>query len=149
MGGGWPDSRPRVVRGQAINPAALRHARLNAGLTLAQTATGIVSRQALHQFETGKARPAPATLEAIARRLGIPPDALLVHPTDPRELQMRQLDERQQWRNLKRVAGSVLADPTVTGRMQALTSFYYARAMLDQAPDEAITHLRRVRPQLV
>jgi tetratricopeptide (TPR) repeat protein len=121
---------------------------VDAGLTLAQAAHGIVSRQAMHQFEAGKARPSEATLEAIARRLAIPSEALVAWPNDPRELQMRELEERQQWRELEQLAGSVLADLTITPRMKAVTGFYFGRAMLDRAPDEALTELRRARPQL-
>jgi tetratricopeptide (TPR) repeat protein/DNA-binding XRE family transcriptional regulator len=142
------DSRGRFVRGQAINPAALRQARLDAGLTLAQTAEGIVSRQALHQFEVGKARPVPATLEAIAARLGVPLDALLARPRDPRELHMRELEEKQRWQDLERLASATLADLNVTPRTRAVARFYLGRAILDQAPDEALTHLRRARGQL-
>lgn len=139
----------RFARGQAINPAALRQARLDAGLTLAKAAEGIVSRQALYQFESAQARPARSTLEAIARRLEFPVDGLLDRPTDPREVQMRQLEERQQWQELRRVAGGALADSSITPRLRAISSFYFGRAVLDRAPDEALIQLRRARRQLM
>jgi tetratricopeptide (TPR) repeat protein len=148
MGGGRISSRRRFVRGQSINPAALRRARLDGGLTLAQAAEGIVTRQALHQFESGQARPALRTLEAIARRLDIPLDGLLDSPSDPREVKMRQLQERQQWRELRRTASGVLADPTISPHMHAVACFYFGRAVLDQAPDEALIQFRRAGRQL-
>jgi tetratricopeptide (TPR) repeat protein len=117
-------------------------------MTLAQAADGIVSRQALHQFEVGKARPVQATLEAIATRLAVPVDALLARPRDPRELQMQELEERQRWHDLERLATGTLADLNVTARTRAVARFFLGRAILDQSPDEALTHLRRARAAL-
>src|SRR5215467_4526484 len=125
------NSKGRFARGEAINPAALRQARRDAGLTLAETAEGIVSRQALQQFEAGKARPMPGTLQAIARRLGIAADALLARPHDPREVAMRELEEKQRWRELERLAAQTLADLNVTPRTQAVARFYLGCAILD------------------
>jgi tetratricopeptide (TPR) repeat protein len=142
------DSRGRFVRGQAINPSALREARLAAGLTLAQVAEGIVTRQALHQFETGKARPTPDTLGAIAARVGVELDVLLAHPSDPRELRMRELEEAQRWPDLERLAEDTLDDLNLSPRIEAVSRYYLGRALVDQAPDESLAHLRRARRQL-
>jgi tetratricopeptide (TPR) repeat protein len=140
--------RHRFPRGQAIDPAALRKARHDAGLTLAETAEGIISRQALQQFEAGKARPMPGTLQAIARRLNVTVDALLARPRDPRELEMRNLEEKQRWRELERLAVKVLGDLNVTPRTQAVARFYLGRAALNEAPEEALDHLREARGPL-
>jgi len=138
----------RFPKGEAINPAALRQARRDAGLTLAETAEGIVSRQALQQFEAGKARPMPATLEALARRLRIPADSLLARPNDPRELAMRDLEEKQRWRELERLASETLADLYAAPRTQAVARFYLGRAILHQQPEGALRELRLARGQL-
>ena len=135
-------------RGQAINPGALRQARRGAGLTLAQVAENICSRQALSQFENGKARPTPAKLEALAERLRVPVDALVARPHDPREQRMAELEEQQRWRELEQLATRVLADLNVTPRTQAVAHYYLGRACLDQAPDEALSHLRHARGHL-
>ena len=142
------NSRGRFVRGEAINPAALRQARRDAGLTLAETSDGICSRQALQQFEAGKARPMPGTLQAVARRLRISSDALLARPRDPREVAMRELEERQRWRELERLASTTLSDLNVTPRTQAVARFYLGRAILNHEPEEALQELRRARGQL-
>jgi len=142
------NARGRFARGEAINPAALRQARRDAGLTLAETAEGIVSRQALQQFEAGKARPMPGTLQAISRRLRISADAILARPHDPRELAMRDLEEKQRWRELERLASHTLADLNVTPRTQAVARFYLGRAILDAEPEDALRELRRARGQL-
>lgn len=139
------DLRRREARGVAINPAALRQARQDRGQTLAQVAQGIVSRQALHQFESGRARPTRATLRGIAERLGVPVEALVARPHDPREVAMRELAERQRWHQLERLATVVLGDKNVTPRTRAIARFYLGRAVLDQAPDEAISHFDHAR----
>lgn len=57
--------------------ARLRMARLAAGLSLADLArrTGhVVSRQAIHRYETGIMKPSSRTLLALCRALGVPPD---------------------------------------------------------------------------
>src|SRR5258708_1078913 len=146
--GAGKDSRGRFARGQAINPSALRQARLEAGLTLAQAAEGIVSRQALHLFETGKARPAPATLQAIVDRLRVSTELVLAGPHAPRERRMRELEEAQRWRELERVAEETLQDMNLPPRTQAVALFYLGRAVVDIAPDEALPHLRRARGML-
>jgi tetratricopeptide (TPR) repeat protein len=142
------DSRGRFARGQAINPAALKQARQEAGLTLAAAADGIVSRQALHLFETGKARPVESNLQAIAARLGVDVNVLRARPHDPREEQMRELAAEKRWSELHKLTAAVLADINVTDRSQAVARFYLARAILDEAPDEALGMLRQVRGQL-
>ncbi len=70
---------PAKRRGKGIDvePDAIRLARLEAGLSLAAAAAGIVSRQALQQFETGRARPSLDVLERIAQRLGRSTDEFL------------------------------------------------------------------------
>src|SRR3982074_137117 len=101
MGRVRKDAHGRFARGTAINPAALRQARVAARMTLEQAAAGIVSRQALYQVEQGQARPMRRKLEAIAARLSIPVDALLARPHDPRESAMLDLEERQRWAELE------------------------------------------------
>jgi transcriptional regulator with XRE-family HTH domain len=71
-------------RGVTIAPHRLRGARVAAGLSLAELSAGIVTRAAVHLYETGRARPSRAVLEALARRLGQPVDQFLVS-VDPGE----------------------------------------------------------------
>lgn len=70
--------------GVTIAPHRLRAARVAAGLSLAQLSAGLVTRAAVHLYETGRARPSRAVLEALALRLGQPVDGFLV-PVDPDE----------------------------------------------------------------
>jgi tetratricopeptide (TPR) repeat protein len=142
------DARGRFARGQPINPAALRQARLNAELTLAEAADGIVTRQAFFQYESGITRPRRQTLNKIATRLQVPVDGLLARPHDPREHAMRDLEEAQQWDRLERLARAVLADANVTARIRAVALLYLGRAIHQVAPTEALTVLRQARGKL-
>ena len=58
--------------GIAVDPARVREARLEAGLSLAGLARNDVSRTFIHFIETGKSRPSPRVLAMIARRTGKP-----------------------------------------------------------------------------
>src|SRR5215472_6509421 len=62
----------RRPKGIAVRPEAVRQARLDAGLSLAELAGGQVTRAAIHLVETGKMRPSMRTLQLIAQRTGRP-----------------------------------------------------------------------------
>lgn len=55
-----------------IRPGAVREARLEAGLSLADVADGQLTRAAIHLIEAGRSRPSMPTLELIARQTGKP-----------------------------------------------------------------------------
>jgi tetratricopeptide (TPR) repeat protein len=67
--------------GLPLKPGAARLARIEAGLSLADVAAGVVSRTAIHLIETGKTRPSPATLRLIAERTGRSLDYFLAQPS--------------------------------------------------------------------
>jgi tetratricopeptide (TPR) repeat protein len=67
-----PASKRRRLPGLNVRPGAIKQARLEAGLTLAQVAAGRLSRTAVHLAETGKTRPTLPTIELIAVRTGKP-----------------------------------------------------------------------------
>jgi tetratricopeptide (TPR) repeat protein len=148
MGRQRRDARGRIARGTAINRAVLRQARLDAGLTLKEAADGIVTSQALHQFEQGQTRPMPDTLAALAQRLHLSVDALLARPRDPRELVMRDLEVERRWDDLERLATATLDDLNVTPRTQAVARFYLGRAVLEAEPVEGLSIMRLARGQL-
>src|SRR5260370_28887798 len=66
--------------GGEFNPAYVRRARLEAGLTMAELAGSDLTRQAVSLIETGKARPSMRTLEIFASRTGSPVDSFLRAP---------------------------------------------------------------------
>jgi tetratricopeptide (TPR) repeat protein len=138
----------RWQRGVPINPAALRKARLDAGLTQAQVADGIMTKQALHLCETGRNRPTRVNLLAIIERLGITLEAVLVDPRDPREREMADLAQRQQHCELEKLASRVLNDRNVTARTHGVARYYLGRAVLRAEPERACRELRQARRQL-
>jgi len=117
-------------------------------MTLKQAAAGIVSSQALSQFEQGLARPMPDTLHALAERLQVTVESLLAKPRDPRETTMRQLEKERRWDDLERLATATLDDLNVTPRTQAVARFYLGRAVLEAEPVEGLSIMRLVRGQL-
>lgn len=67
--------------GVDIKPGTVRQARLEAGLSLAKVASGVVSRTAIYFVEIGKAKPSMETLRLIAERTGRPLDFFLADPS--------------------------------------------------------------------
>ena len=67
-----PGSKRRRLPGLAVRPGAIKQARAEAGLSLAQVASGEVSRTAVFLAETGKTRPTLPTIQLIAARTGKP-----------------------------------------------------------------------------
>jgi HTH-type transcriptional regulator, quorum sensing regulator NprR len=68
---------PRLP-GLAVDPDAIRRARLATGLSLAQVAGDELSRAAIHRVEQGKVRPSLRTLQLIADRTGQPVERFLL-----------------------------------------------------------------------
>jgi tetratricopeptide (TPR) repeat protein len=131
----------------AVNAAALKQARLDAGLSLADVAGGSMTKQAVHQFETGRARPTLAKLEAIVRRLGnISMDAALA---DASEHRMAELDQQQRFEELGALARRVLGGLDSGRRARAVATFYAGKAVLDRAPGRAVALFRRARRLLL
>ena len=142
--------RPRGPRaGIEIDPAALRQARLDAGLSLAQVAGSELTRQAVHLIETGKVRPSKRTLRAIAQRLGIHESALLVIPgpgADERVIaELEQLGERHEHAVVAERARRVVAAGGSAERVAYdRPSAGRARYELSR-PANALPHLREAR----
>lgn len=65
---GLPRKKQGRPKGIEVRPEAVRQARIEAGLSLAQVAEGEVTRAAIHLVETGRMRPSMRTLQLIARK---------------------------------------------------------------------------------
>jgi tetratricopeptide (TPR) repeat protein/DNA-binding XRE family transcriptional regulator len=79
---GQPASGRRGRRpGVDVKPGSVKQARLDAGLSLGQVASGVVSRTAIYFVETGKSRPSMDTLRLIADRTGRSLDYFLSRPS--------------------------------------------------------------------
>jgi tetratricopeptide (TPR) repeat protein len=71
--------RPRPP-GVLVDPDAVKRARQDAGLTLAQVANGEITRGAIHLIEAGRSNPSMKTLQLIARRTRRPVSFFLANP---------------------------------------------------------------------
>lgn len=142
--------RPGPVR---IDPSALRRAREEAGLTLAQVGEPHLTRQAVHLIETGKVRPSRASLELIAKRLKRPVTAFLAAaPADGKstfpDRRIERLDDlchRHEYARALRQARSLLRLPDSEG-LTAYANFYAGLALYRLARrQEALKYLRKAR----
>lgn len=140
----------RPSRGVTIDSDALRRARAQAGLSLAQVAAGLpITRQAVQLYESGKARPRMATLRLIAERLNTPVEALMADPGPdlPQHpgLVLQHLCDHQRYDEALAMALRLLnAKPSPNTRAQA--HLFAGRGLFHMArPDDAIGHLREAR----
>ncbi|TMC11267.1 MAG: tetratricopeptide repeat protein [Chloroflexi bacterium] len=146
------DARPRGTRlrrprGVAVDAAALKRARLDAGLSLAEVAGDRMTRQAVHLFETGRARPTLVKLRQIVERLGnISIEAALA---DVDEDRLAELDEQQRFPELGTLATRLLRDVNSTKRARAIATYYAGRAVVNQTPARALALFRRARRLLL
>ena len=131
----------------AVNAAALKSARLDAHLSLAEVAGDSMTKQAVHLFETGRARPTLAKLRLILERLGnISMETALA---DVSEHRLAELDEQQRFEELGRVATQLLREVNCTKRTRAVATYYAGKAVLNQAPGRALALFRRARRLLL
>jgi tetratricopeptide (TPR) repeat protein len=72
--------RRRRLPGVNLRPGAVKQARLESRLSLAQLGKGHVTAPAIYLIETGRTRPSLPTLEHIARRTGKPVEFFLAEP---------------------------------------------------------------------
>lgn len=73
-------TRRRRLPGVNLKAGAVKQARLEAGLSLAQLGKGHVTAPAIYLIEAGRTRPSMPTLEHIARRTGKPVEYFLADP---------------------------------------------------------------------
>jgi transcriptional regulator with XRE-family HTH domain len=92
---------PRLrAEGVPVDPARVREARLEAGLSLAQLAGDDVSRTFIHFVEHGRSRPSKRVLALIARRTGkpisyfLPPASPGMQPGDELEVELTRVASR-------------------------------------------------------
>ena len=75
-----PKSERRRLPGVNLRPGAVKQARQEAGLSLAQVGKGHVTAPAIFLIETGRTRPSLPTLEHIAARTNKPVEFFLADP---------------------------------------------------------------------
>lgn len=134
-------------RGVAVNASALKRARLDAHLSLADVAGESMTKQAVHLFETGRARPSLDKLRLIVERLGnITMDTALAVSG---ERDLVELDERQRFDELGVLAAQLMRDLNSSRRTRAIATYYAGKAVLNRLPDRALMLFRRARRLLL
>ncbi len=127
--------------GIEINWELLRQTRLRAGLTLAQVAGTEISRQAVHQIETGATRPTWWSLSLIAARLRLPLWRLLLRPgcgpdyDDRRGAALEALCYDGRWTEVVDEVQTLLESPKP--RWRAYGHLFLGRAMLARGQVQA------------
>jgi tetratricopeptide (TPR) repeat protein/DNA-binding XRE family transcriptional regulator len=139
-------------KGIAVREGAVREARKQAGLSLADVASGVVSRTAILYIENGRTKPSLETLRLISRKTRLPIDYFLLDPKSgptPNEMpddifELERLTARRDFEALVEL-GSVLL-PKATGDDAALVKFYLGQANCRLVrPEEALKHLPGAR----
>jgi len=147
---GSPRSVRRRPKGVAVRPDAVRGARLEKGLSLADVAGGDVTRAAIHLVETGKMRPSMRTLELIARRTGRPVSYFMAGQQGSEEQQasrdeLARLVDSGAYAEAVALGGRLLDDGVEAG-IEADVRFGMGRALVRSIDGgQALGHLARAR----
>ena len=126
-----------------LKQGAVKQARLEAGLSLAQLGKGHVTAPAIYLIETGRTRPSLPTLEHIARRVGKPVEYFLADPggaTDETHAGLLQLESLCAAGRFTDAAalGRKLMDGTTSAHRLGRIRYFLAQALLNLAqPEEA------------
>ena len=145
-----PGSKRRRLPGLAVRPGSIKQARVEAGLSLAQVASGEVSRTAIFLAETGKTRPTLPTVQLIASRTGKPveffledSEAALIRRPDLDLL--RGLAAAEKFNDLAAAAASAKAE-AVDPLDRAWSAFFLGQAYFRLTrPKPALEELREAR----
>jgi len=125
------------LKGVDVRAGSVRQARLEAGLSLAAVADGVVTRAAIHLIESGRSRPSQPTLELIARRTGRPVSFFLV----PRRGGAGAFAESLYELELELLAGRPAAVVARAGELASSALSAWVRARLDLALGQAEVEL--------
>jgi tetratricopeptide (TPR) repeat protein len=146
--------RRQRLAGVDIRPGAVKKARAEAGLSLAEIAAGRVTRAAIHLIENGRSRPSMPVLEMIAERTGRPVAWFLAPggrknaadlEVEARIGELEQLAIEQEYDEV-RVRALELLEERVGETFEARIRYFLGRALVRlNDPDEALPHLKRAR----
>ena len=148
------NGRRRRLPGVDIRPGAVKQARHEAGLSLAELAGGRVTRAAIHLIETGRSRPSMPVLEMIAERTSRPVSWFLAPgerlnnadlELEARLSEVEALCEAQEYEHALAAAvelsGRPLPEPA-----EARVRYYMGRSQVRlRRPSEAQVNLARAR----
>ncbi|TMF97792.1 MAG: tetratricopeptide repeat protein [Chloroflexi bacterium] len=141
----------RRLPGVNLRPGAVKQARAEAGLSLAQLGKGHVTAPAIYLIETGRTRPSLPTLEHIARRTGKPLEFFLAEPggaADDNTVRLFELEAMvADGRNAEAIAfGQALLDGGSSAFRLGRIRFLLAQAYLGSSePERAASLLEEAR----
>ncbi len=148
------DSKYRGRRkGVDVREGAVRQARKQAGLSLAQVAAGEVSRTAILYIENGRTKPSMETLRLIARQTRFPVNYFLFNPEGgarfgelPDELiQLERLTATRDFEAVIELALQLMRKPS-SGDDAALVRFHLGQAYCRLVrPEQGLPHLTKSR----
>ena len=147
----------RRLPGVNLKQGAVKQARLEAGLSLAQLGKGHVTAPAIYLIETGRTRPSLPTLEHIARRTGKPVEYFLADPGGANDethaglLQLESMVAAGRFAEAAALGRKLLEAGSSTHRLGRIR-YFLAQAFLnlgrpDEAEDllaEAIAHFEAI-----
>ena len=141
----------RRLPGLAVRAGSIRQARLEAGLSLGQVASGQISRTAIFLAETGKTRPTLPTVQLIANRTGKPLEYFLeagsldgsVSRPDLEKLRVLAVLDRNEE---LRVAAEAARDHAIDPLDRAWIAYYLGRALVRLTkPYAALPEVRKAK----
>ncbi len=143
--------KKRRLPGVNLRPGAVKQARTEAGLSLAQLGKGHVTAPAIYLIETGRTRPSLPTLEHIAHRTGKPVEFFLAEPsgavdeTQARLLELESLYGEGRYEEAIGLGEALLELSTSAYRLGRIR-YYLAMAYLQMGqPDRGATILDEAR----
>jgi tetratricopeptide (TPR) repeat protein/DNA-binding XRE family transcriptional regulator len=147
------DAQPKRRRLPGINlrPGAVKQARIDSGLSLAQLGKGHVTAPAIYLIETGRTRPSLPTLEHIARRTGKAVEFFLAEPVGAADDTQASLLELEvlvaDGRNEDAIAlGNALLDRATSAFRLGRIRYFLAQAYIGSAqPERALALLADAR----
>jgi tetratricopeptide (TPR) repeat protein len=145
------EARRRRLPGVDLRPGAVKQARQEAGLSLADVAGTRVTRAAIHLIESGRSRPSLPVLEMIAEKTGRPVSWFLADAAAGRsdlelEAELSELEalaEGQDYEELLPRAEAML-ERRLPEIAEARARYFAGRALVRvHRASEALPHLRR------
>jgi len=147
-------NRRQRLPGVDVRPGAVKQARAETGLSLADVAGGRVTRAAIHLIETGRSRPSMPVLEMIAEKTGRPVSWFLAPggrknaadlEMEARVSELDHLAAAQDYERVRQVAEKLL-EQQLGETFEARVHYHLGRALVRlYEPGEALPHLARAR----
>jgi len=132
--------------GVELRPGAVKEARNNRELTLAQLGGTSLTRSAIHRIETGRSKPSMKTLVLLAERTGKPISFFLPIPSQlaASQFELERLTAETRFDEVLKRGSQILEAGGLDGHPEALVHYWMGEANVRLIrPEPAIGHLDR------